>query len=549
MPTTIPQAVITSNGLNAAAVAGTLGPLITIGAIRLGSRSLAQGGVATDADTDVDDFVRELPISALRYQVNGAGSVTMRVHVDDTEGDYFIGQVGLKMPDGTLLAKAVYPQQIYKYKSNLPAVQGNHEFFDFEIKLSNVANILSFTNIIALYASLPESATELTLPSYSSTPYNAWKVINHTKIGQTCLAFTTPSGWAYAPLYKDPRTDTNIIVAQNPGSDFHVDAAVDKYVYWDEGAAKYKPWSSGDSDRIPLGLRTSSYEITTYGYFKHTGTPYTAGALYYVDSGTSAGVLTTINTGEPIAFALSTSELWIFGRQGTGGSEGLLAAYFNRRAIIYRFTGVPLTWGDLVDGTLLATNQRLLITQIKAVNRGTATPARIFVRMLDSSRANAPVWIAPGLNMDPTEIKPMLSAPMIMMKDDKIQVMSDEQELIDVILTCVPTDDLTLKRVTLNMTDSSSHTLHAGGYPSLLQKWIIASVLVANPELSVYAPFTWSVVVLAGGVYTHAYKHPVPPQSSVEFAIGDISVPGERELRIAGGVTPLDMIISYRDMQ
>ncbi len=316
MPTSPVLAVVTNAGLSDAIAAGNSGPQINITYFRIGSAAASDGAQALVTNTDVQNFVYQGTSSQMSYSVIDTDTVLYRIVLDQTIGNFEIGNVGIFTSDGTMFAQGVLPQETPKYFSQPPNLIGNRKVIDFVLVLSNQANIVNLNIFLANECSLPQVPTELLLPPATTAPFNTYLVLNHTHIGRPTLASRFNGFWNHTPLHLYPNEGVGVL-ATVP-TQFDPLANVGNIVYYNPSTKTFQ-LADNVGLKVAFGLMISTYEIVTSGTvdlsitpIPSITTPMTIGTAFYCDTGGNAGKFTTTNNLSPIvAIAVGTFDLWI----------------------------------------------------------------------------------------------------------------------------------------------------------------------------------------------------------------------------------------------
>lgn len=305
---------ITKSGTQAILSAGTTGPKIDITGFRIGARSAAEGAIADENDTDVDDFVYAGDSTAISYQVlPDSGSCLFQIVLDENVGDFKVGQIGL-MVGNTLFSKSVLYRNENKWKSELPTRFGNTITFNIILTIANVESCINLTILRALYASLPQVETENDLPSAASAAYSTYLVRNHTKTGTMTIASRRNNVWNYTTQRQYVASGEGVMPV---GSSFF-DTSVKRNmaVYYDSAAKKFYPADSSNVAKFPVGIRISDFEVMTTGILQRYTTDdiwpaLVEGSLYSTGSGGDAGKPITAVRSAPYGIALTTNTMFI----------------------------------------------------------------------------------------------------------------------------------------------------------------------------------------------------------------------------------------------
>lgn len=312
--------VVLKAGISAAIQAGSTGPLMDVAGFRIGSASAAEGAVALETDTDVDDFVFAGDTSMLTYNQIDEDTLVWIIALPRSVGDFDVGNICVTLAGGVNLCKAVLPGKSPKYRDNPPAVVGNYKIYNIVMHLANAAGAINLSVLEANNASLPEVPTELDLPAPNSTPYNAWLVRNHTHIGQPCIAVRVANAWTFSPHYTDPNTGLGV-VAVSPTMFMSADAYGSKAaptlgpVGWNKLAGQFVAADGASQSEMPVGVRISTFQVLTLGTVSRTAvginSAMTVGTDYYAGTGVNAGKMSTTVNGPWLGKAVSANDIYI----------------------------------------------------------------------------------------------------------------------------------------------------------------------------------------------------------------------------------------------
>ena len=312
--------VVLKAGISAAIQAGSTGPLMDVAGFRIGSSSAAEGAVALETDTDVDNFVYAGDTSMLTYNQIDEDTLVWIIALPRSVGDFQVGNICITLAGGANLCKAVLPGQSPKYRDNPPQVVGNYKVYNIVMHLANAAGAINLSVLEANNASLPEVPTELDLPAPNSTPYNAYLVRNHTHIGQPCIAVRVANAWTFSAHYDAPNAGRGI-VAVSPTMFMSADAYGSKAalaqgaVGWNKTPKQFMAADGASLTEVPVGVRISSYQVVTLGMISGasagvSGT-LTPGTPYYAGTGANTGKLVTAVNGPVLAVAVSATDLYV----------------------------------------------------------------------------------------------------------------------------------------------------------------------------------------------------------------------------------------------
>lgn len=307
--------VITTGGIAAANRAGVYGPKIEVTYFKIGS-----GIITPDSSmTDVDTLVYTGTTDQITYQIIDDSNILFKVTLDDSVGDFDIGNVGLFLSDGTLFALTALPGVTRKVRTNFPTTIGNRRIFNVIIQMSGVTNVTNLTVLIQDEAALPVVQTELSLPPSLVAPYPVYMVSAHTVYGRPTLALRQNATWYFIPADTDGGYGTYISSAF-----FHPSVMIGDTVCWSAVDDMFIKGDGTDYSKGALGLRGPGDKILTYGDVHIDATnPFVAGTVYY--AGTN-GTLTTVKNDFQIGVALNTSALLV-----TAGSSDVGKDYIDTK--------------------------------------------------------------------------------------------------------------------------------------------------------------------------------------------------------------------------
>jgi len=323
---------VTNAGIAAAIAAGSSGPLVQIVGFTIGQSSAADGAYFDPTNTAVDNLQYTGTVSQMTYQVISANAVLFSIVLDQSVGNFNVGQVGIMQAGGIMFGKLVYANQTAKFTGSPPVSLGNYLVLEVVLEMNNISSALDLSLIQAQYSSLPEVATELLLPAANTTPYNAWMVDNHTHLGEPTVALRLGNTWYHVPHHPNPGEAISEF-ATAPTS-FSADLT-GKVVAFNSLTNLIVPANSTNVPAFaPIGVAMSSSRVITVGQIPGTAVGL-SGALtlftkYYADGGTNAGKLTTTPNSYPVGVAISTTDIFI---DCSGGFVNLtydeLIAYIN----------------------------------------------------------------------------------------------------------------------------------------------------------------------------------------------------------------------------
>ena len=356
-------------GITAAIAAGTTGPSINITGFTMGSTSAAQGGVANSSDTGVDNLVYTGTASQIYYALlPDSDACLFRIVLDDTVGNFEVGQICL-MIGSTAFSKSVLYQQQYKWKSVLPGIYGNTLTFDLVLAISDVQSCINLTLLQELYASLPEVSDETQLPNAATTIYNCYLVRNHTALGIPVTAVRRNGYWSFAPHRAVAGQGEGVLAVATTLFDSSV--AINMAVYYDYSADKYLPADATNPHKFPIGVRTSACEITQTGFISRYAaadiwpTTLTPNTLLSVQRATPGVPGTADLTYQPYGYVVSQNlvyvdfageleESWLTQKTAQVGAIPISKSHFHE---VSGATGIivdPSTVSSLPAGSVVA---------------------------------------------------------------------------------------------------------------------------------------------------------------------------------------------------
>jgi hypothetical protein len=258
--------VITSAGVQAAIASGSAGPQITITGFQLGSLSAADGVTPDPTATGVIDWVYTGNVNQIYYSAEpNSDSCLFRVVLDDSVGDFTVGNIGL-MIGTTLFSLSVLYQPQKKWQSNLPSLMGNSMAFDLVLGIANVQSCINLTVLQSLDATLPEVTDETALPDATTTIYNTYVLQNNTTTGVPSLAVRERGEWWMGSM-RSVGGQGETVLAVNSNM-FDPSCLINMAVYYDYTLNKFMPANPSINWKFPIGVRTSSYELTQTGFVK-----------------------------------------------------------------------------------------------------------------------------------------------------------------------------------------------------------------------------------------------------------------------------------------
>lgn len=333
----VAKTVITQAGIAAVIAAGSGGPAIKVAKVRFGSTLIDP----LASMTDVDSFVYESTGAAIRYSIRDENSVNYRIILDETIGDFTIGNYALVLEDGTIFSITSLNSTLTK-TATVGMVLGNRRIFNLPLVLSGLASISNFTLILADELSIPEVATQAVLPGAGAAPFNLYLVRQHTLFAnRATLAAAVAGSWRYFPedLGAGAAAETNGITI---ASAFDVGVSSGNAVWFNTATDKFE--LSNVSTHPPRGIRGQGDTFHSAGsIYTHGSAIYTAGSVYYAQAD---GTVSTVVTDYEVGFAVSTTKLFVTaglvqGHPWGGGGGG----YTPSGRVKTMFLTGPAWWG------------------------------------------------------------------------------------------------------------------------------------------------------------------------------------------------------------
>jgi len=190
--------VITNAGILAAANAGSTGLKIGVAYFKIGSQIITPTVAMTSVSGEV--FSSKNTSNKVSYQVVNSSTVQYTVTVNESIGNFNIGNIGLYLEDDTLFALMSLPVLDTKIKTQ-GSVLGNIKTYVFSLKFDNQVNLTNFNMVVSTYAGLPSVNYESELPSSLATPIQQTYIVNnHTQLGTPAIARWYNNTWYYTSL-------------------------------------------------------------------------------------------------------------------------------------------------------------------------------------------------------------------------------------------------------------------------------------------------------------------------------------------------------------
>lgn len=290
------QTVITTAGIAAAVAAGLGGPQIQITKARFGSALI----VPLDSMVDVTDFEIEIGSANIRYSIRDENTIVYRLILDETMGDFNVGNIALVLANDTVFSLSSLPSITTK-------VVGNRREFTIPLTLSGLATISNLSVILADVMSIPEVATQALLLDANVAPFNTYLVRQNTLYANRASFATAVNGtWRYYPedLGAGALVETNGITMSGL---FDAGVASGEACWFNTTTDKFE--NSNITTNPPRGIRGAGDTFHAAGsIYTHGSAIYVAGTVYYAQAD---GSVSSAVTDYEIGFAISTTKLFV----------------------------------------------------------------------------------------------------------------------------------------------------------------------------------------------------------------------------------------------
>lgn len=294
------KTIITNAGITAAIQAGISGPQIKISSVKIGNNIL----IPNVEMTDVSGLVWSGDSSYLQYQIVDDRTFLFKITLDESIGNFNIGNIGLFLDNGTLFCLTALTQVEQKIKNDDDSnVVGNRKIFEIPIVLSGISSLLDVTVMVPDEASIPFVQNELSLPQSALAPYTAYELLYHTSFKTPCLSLRTPNGWVYLRPSAD---DENLSFAPEKFAD---NALPGSLVYYNPETTKFELADGLDLGKGYVGIRGSLNNIIYNGTYRNPNWNLVSGTQYFADGGISSGGLTSTANSFYVGLAITNDIL------------------------------------------------------------------------------------------------------------------------------------------------------------------------------------------------------------------------------------------------
>lgn len=295
------RTVITDAGITACINAGLQGPLVKVTSVKVGSSIINPSSTMTD----VTSVVWEGDSSFIQYQLVDERTFLFKVTLDESIGDFNIGNIGLFLEDGTLftISTLISPEtKIANNATTKPAVIGNRKSFEIPISLAGISGAIDInpTIIIPDESSIPFLQTEEGLPNYQTASFSAYSIIYHTGFKTAAIALRTPNGWQYVTASTSDSSSSF-----NEGM-FDSQVQQGDLVYFDAVSSTFKLADGLDLSKGYIGIRGSANNIINTGAYVNSKWSLTPGLKYFADTN---GSLTSVANNYLVGIAIDKKTL------------------------------------------------------------------------------------------------------------------------------------------------------------------------------------------------------------------------------------------------
>ena len=294
------KTVITDAGLSAAIQAGLGGPKINVTSVKIGSSII-------NPTSDMTDVVNEVwagDTKRIRYQIQDQRTFTFVVSLDESIGDFDIGNIGLFLEDGTLFCITTMVGVEKKIANNPPQV-GNRITLAVPIVLTGISGLIDLTIMVPDESSIPFLQDESGLPPANVAPYSVYEIIYHTELKSRCLALRGPDGWQFV------QASSQETAGSFDPEMFASDTNVGDLVYFDSETQLFQKANGLDNSKGYLGIKTSNYNVISYGIYTNTDWELEVGTHYYADGAPFEGKVTSEKNAWYVGLATSENTLML----------------------------------------------------------------------------------------------------------------------------------------------------------------------------------------------------------------------------------------------
>ncbi len=235
------------------------------------------------------------------------------ITLDETIGNFTIGNLGLYNTDGTLFCLVALDATTSKVATS-GSTLGNRRVYECLVSFNNAATLMNLTTLTEYAYNLATVATELLLPSPVTPTYNVYLVQKHTILGIAVLALNYNSLWYYIPTQLGEAQVGGVVsippgmlaTGVNPGDAVYYNPATNKFTFSDPNVSNYLAYPQGI-------VGEGNFIFFNNTVYTATGNPFVAGQQYFVKNGGATGNVATVANGGnaacPVGYALTTNIL------------------------------------------------------------------------------------------------------------------------------------------------------------------------------------------------------------------------------------------------
>lgn len=179
---------------------------IVIGGTGIGAAATAIVGPKPDLQAAVQPVMVNGAVSDINVNFVTPNEFRYLITLDESVGDFDIGNILLKLEDGTPFLFGTLDNVIKKQKTNPPFVPvGNRLVINMTLKYANVAGLIEVNLTDTVYLNPPSVPTQEELPDPTNTPYDLFLVQNDTRLGRPTLAMRqgTEPLWYSVPFTEE----------------------------------------------------------------------------------------------------------------------------------------------------------------------------------------------------------------------------------------------------------------------------------------------------------------------------------------------------------
>lgn len=184
---------------------------IVIGGNGTGASATATVGVQTNLTSVIDPVYVNGPSSDINAQFVSPNEFRYVITLTESVGDFKVGNVLLKLEDGTPFLMGTMDQQIPKVRTNPPFVPvGDRIQINLVLKYSNVAGLIEVNVTDTVYLNPPTVSSLEDLPPAGESVYDLYIIRNDPRLARPTLAFreNSEAEWYGLPLTEELLSDS-----------------------------------------------------------------------------------------------------------------------------------------------------------------------------------------------------------------------------------------------------------------------------------------------------------------------------------------------------